>query len=104
VLDAATTAALWTAVEQGRTPPVLAAIKTARGGQMTDGALEALAAGDQGVAAFVRGMDLLGKAQVDRAATQFQTAMRIQGGFGAARAMFVPFWTNWPSCDNASTC
>jgi hypothetical protein len=75
-------------VEQGRTPPVLAAIKTARGGQMTDGALEALAAGDQGVAAFVRGMDLLGKAQVDRAATQFQTAMRIQGGFGAARAMF----------------
>jgi VWFA-related protein len=88
VLDAATTAALWTAVEQGRTPPVLAAIKTARGGQMTDGALEALAAGDQGVAAFVRGMDLLGKAQVDRAATQFQTAMRIQGGFGAARAMF----------------
>ncbi|MBL8139018.1 MAG: VWA domain-containing protein [Acidobacteria bacterium] len=87
VLDAGTTAALWTAVEQGRTPPVLAAIKTARSGQMTDGALEALAAGDQGVAAFVRGMDLLGKSQVDQAATQFQTAMRIQGGFSAARAM-----------------
>ncbi len=87
VLDAATTAALWTAAEQGRTAPVLAAIKTARGGQMTDGALEALAAGDQGVAAFVRGMDLLGKSQIDQAATQFQTAMRIQGGFGAARAM-----------------
>lgn len=88
VLDAATTAALWTAAEQGRTPPVLAAIKTARGGQMTDGALEALAAGDQGVAAFVRGMDLLSKSQIDQAANQFQTAMRIQGSFGAARAMF----------------
>ncbi len=87
VFDAATTAALWTAAEQGRTPPVLAAIKTARGGQMTDGALEALAAGDQGVAAFVRGMDLLAKSQIDQAATQFQTAMRIQGGFSAARAM-----------------
>lgn len=88
VLDAATMAALWTAAEQGRTPPVLAAIKTARGGQMTDGALEALAAGDQAVASFVRGMDLLAKSQIDQAATQFQTAMRIQGSFGAARAMF----------------
>ena len=50
---------------------------------MTDGALEALTAGDQGVAAFVRGMDLFAKAQIDQAANQFQTAMRIQGGFGA---------------------
>ena len=87
VFNAETTNAVWAAAEQGRTPPVLAAIKTARGGQMTDGALAALTAGDQGVAAFVRGMDLLGKAQVDQAANQFQTAMRIQGGFTAARAM-----------------
>ena len=87
VLDPATTAALWTAAEQGRSPAVLAAIKTARGGQMMDGALAALSAGDQGVAAFVRGMDLLGQAKIDQAATQFQTAMRIQGSFGAARAM-----------------
>ena len=87
VLDPTTTSALWAAAEQGRTPQVLAAIKTARGGNMTDGALEALTAGDQGVAAFVRGMDLFSKAQIDQAANQFQTAMRIQGGFGAARAM-----------------
>ena len=87
VLDAPTLAALWTAAEQGRSPAVLAAIKTARGGQMMDGALAALSAGDQGVAAFVRGMDLLSQAKVDQAANQFQTAMRIQGGFGAARAM-----------------
>ena len=87
VLDPATTAALWAAAEQGRSPAVLAALKTARGGQMMDGALAALSAGDQGVAAFVRGMDLLSKAQVDQAANQFQTAMRIQAGFGAARAM-----------------
>ncbi len=88
VLDPATTAALWTAAEQGRGPAVLAAIKTARGGQMTDGALAALSAGDQGIAAFVRGMDFLAQAKIDQAATQFQTAMRIQGSFGAARAMF----------------
>ncbi len=88
VLDAATTAALWTVAEQGRTAPVLAAIKTARGGQMTDAALEALAAGDQGLAAFIRGMDLLAKSQRDQAANQFQTSMRLQGGFGAARAMY----------------
>jgi hypothetical protein len=87
ILEPATTAALWTAAEQGRAPAVLAAIKTARGGQMTDGALAALAAGDQGVAAFVRGMDLLSKSQIDQAANQFQTAMRIQGSFSAARAM-----------------
>ncbi len=87
ILEPATTAALWTAAELGRTPPVLQAIKTARGGQMTDGALEALAAGDQAVAAFVRGMDLLTKSRIDQAATQFQTAMSLQSGFGTARAM-----------------
>ncbi len=87
VLNPATTAALWTATERGRTAPVLAAIKTARGGQMTDGALEALAAGDQGVAAFVRGLDLVAKSQIDQAAVQFQTAMRLESGFGPARAM-----------------
>ncbi|MEZ5292627.1 MAG: VWA domain-containing protein [Vicinamibacterales bacterium] len=87
LLDAATMSALWQAVEQGRTPGVLAAIKTARGGQMTDGALEALSAGDQSVAAFVRGMDFFAKAQYDRASTQFETAMRLQGSFAVARAM-----------------
>ena len=87
LLEPVTVAALWSAAEEGRTPAVLAAIKTARGGQMMDGALAALSAGDQGLAAFVRGMDLLAKTQVDLAAVQFQTAMRIQGGFGAARAM-----------------
>ena len=87
VLDTTTTSALWTAAEQGRTPAVLAAIKTARAGQMMDGALAALSAGDQGVAAFVRGMDFLAKAQIDQAANQFTTAMRIQSSFAAARAM-----------------
>lgn len=87
VLDPATTAALWSAAEVGRAGPVVAAIKTARGGEMMDGALAALSAGDQGVAAFVRGMDLLTKGQVPQAANQFETSMRIQSGFGAARAM-----------------
>lgn len=87
LLDTGATTALWQALEQGRAPAVLAAIKTARGGQMTDGALEALAAGDQSVAAFVRGLDFFTKAQYDRAVTQFETAQRIQGTFPAARAM-----------------
>ena len=87
VLDAPTTAGLWAAAEQGRSPAVLAAIKTARGGQMLDGALAALSAGDQSAAAFVRGMDFLGKAQLTQAAVQFETAMRLQGSFAAARAM-----------------
>ena len=87
VLDPTTTSAVWAAAEQGRSPQVLEAIKTARGGQMLDGALAALAAGDQGAAAFVRGMDYLQKAQLTQAATQFETAMRIQGGFAAARVM-----------------
>lgn len=87
VLTADTTAALWTAAEQGRSPQVLAAIKTARGGQMLDGALAALSAGDQSAAAFVRGMDYLGKGQLDQAATQFRNAMVLQNDFAAARAM-----------------
>jgi hypothetical protein len=87
LLDTATTAAIWQALEQGRAPGVLAAIKTARGGQLTDGALEALTAGDQAVASFLRGMELFGKAQYDRAATQFEAAMRLQSTFAPARAM-----------------
>ena len=87
IFDPKTTDALWTVTEQGRSPAVQAAIKAARGGAMTDGALAALAAGDQTVAMFVRGVDLLGKGQVAQAATQFQAAMKLQGGFGAARAM-----------------
>jgi hypothetical protein len=87
LLDATTTSAVWAAAEQGRSPQVLAAIKTARAGQMLDGALAALSAGDQGAAAFVRGMDYFAKAQLTPAATQFETAMRIQSGFAAARAM-----------------
>jgi hypothetical protein len=87
LLDAPTTSALWQAVEQGRSSAVLAAIKTARGGQLTDGALEALTAGDQAVASFLRGMEFFDKAQFDRAATQFESAMRLQGSFAPARAM-----------------
>ena len=87
IFDPKTTDALWTVTEQGRSPAVVAAIKAARGGAMTDGALAALAAGDQTVAMFVRGVDLLGKGQIEQAATQFQAAMKLQGSFGAARAM-----------------
>lgn len=87
IFEPKTTDALWTVTEQGRSPAVLAAIKAARGGAMTDGALAALAAGDQTVAMFVRGVDMLGRGQIEQAATQFQAAMKLQGSFGAARAM-----------------
>jgi VWFA-related protein len=60
-------------VEQ-RTPALKDAMTEARAGRYGAGALEALTAGDQEVAAFLRGVDLLVKGQLDQAATQFQVA------------------------------
>ena len=50
------------------------AMVEARAGRYGTGALEALTAGDQSVAAFLRGLDLFGKGQLDQAATQLQLA------------------------------
>jgi VWFA-related protein len=50
------------------------AMVEARAGRYGMAALEALTAGDQPVAAFMRGVDLFGKGQLDQAATQLQLA------------------------------
>jgi len=50
------------------------AMVEARAGRYGPAALEALTAGDQAVAAFLRGVDLYGKGQLDQAATQLQLA------------------------------
>jgi VWFA-related protein len=50
------------------------AMVEARAGRYGTAALEALTAGDQSAAAFLRGLDLFGKGQLDQAATQLQLA------------------------------
>jgi VWFA-related protein len=50
------------------------AIELARAGRYGAGALEALGSGDQTVAAFLRGIDLYSKGQLNEAATQLQIA------------------------------
>jgi Flp pilus assembly protein TadD len=50
------------------------AMVEARAGRYGPAALEALTAGDQAVAAFLRGVDLFGKGQLEQAATQLQLA------------------------------
>jgi VWFA-related protein len=50
------------------------AITEARAGRYGPAALEAFSAGDQTAAAFLRGIDLYTKGQIDQAATQFQVS------------------------------
>jgi VWFA-related protein len=50
------------------------AVVEARAGRYGPAALEALTAGDQAVAAFLRGVDLFGRGQLDQAATQLTLA------------------------------
>jgi len=57
-----------------RSPTLKDAMVEARAGRYGTAALEALTAGDQSVAAFLRGLDLFGKGQLDQAATQLQLA------------------------------
>jgi Flp pilus assembly protein TadD len=57
-----------------RSPALKDAMVEARAGRYGTAALEALSAGDQAVAAFMRGVELLAKGQLDQAATQLQLA------------------------------
>jgi Flp pilus assembly protein TadD len=57
-----------------RTPALGEAMIEARGGRYGTAALEALAAGDQDAAAFLRGLDFFVKGQLNEAATQLQLA------------------------------
>jgi VWFA-related protein len=62
-----------------------AAIATARGGKFGPAALAALEAGDQTLAAFLRGIDFFAQGQVERAAQQFQLAMQQAPTFAPVR-------------------
>jgi len=57
-----------------RSPGLKAAMVEARAGRYGAAALEALTEGDQTAAAFLRGVDLFAKGQLDQAATQLQLA------------------------------
>ena len=57
-----------------RSPDLKEAITSARAGRYGPAALEAFSAGDQAAAAFLRGIDLFAKGQIDQAATQFSIA------------------------------
>jgi predicted Zn-dependent protease len=55
-----------------RSPALKDSVVEARAGRFGPAALEALTTGDQTVAAFMRGVDLFEKGQLDQAATQLQ--------------------------------
>ncbi|MDO8680975.1 MAG: VWA domain-containing protein [Acidobacteriota bacterium] len=62
-----------------------AALKEARGGDLGSAAMTALGDGDQALAAFLKGLELLQQSQLDRAAVQFQSSMQIAPAFAPAR-------------------
>jgi VWFA-related protein len=72
------------AAERAR-PASKAALATARGGKIGPAALDALAAGDQPIAAFLRGLELFSQGQHDRAVVQLQLAMQGAPSLGPAR-------------------
>jgi VWFA-related protein len=61
-------------IVQQRSPGLAPSVSEARAGRYGPAALEALGAGDQEAAAFLRGLDLFTKGQLDQAATQLQIA------------------------------
>jgi VWFA-related protein len=61
-------------ITERRAPALKEALAEARAGRYGPAALEALAAGDQTTAAFLRGLDLFTKGQLDQAATQLDIA------------------------------
>lgn len=84
LLTPAALTSMFTAAE-GRPAASVAAVKEARGGDLGSAAMTALGDGDQALAAFFKGLELLQLAQLDKAAVQFQSAMQIAPGFMPAR-------------------
>ncbi len=61
------------------------ALKEARTGAYGAAAMTALTEGDQALASFLKGLDLLSQSQLDRAAVQFQSSMQQAPTFAPAR-------------------
>jgi VWFA-related protein len=76
--------AVLTAAENAR-PGAKSALATARGGKLGPAALDALASGEQAVAAFLRGVDFFAQGQNDRALQQLQVSMQQAPGFAPTR-------------------
>jgi VWFA-related protein len=66
-------------------PAAKGAFAAARSGNLGSAALDALASGDQVTAAFLRGIDLFGQGQTDRAVQQLQIAMQQAPSFAPTR-------------------
>ncbi len=62
-----------------------AAMKEARAGDLGAAAMTALGEGDQVLATFLKGLEFYQKAQLDRAATQFQSSMQMAPTFAPSR-------------------
>jgi hypothetical protein len=83
-LDPTVLTAVFGAAEKAR-PTAKAALASAKAGRLGPAALEALEAGDQPMAAFIRGVDFFAQGLNDRAMQQFQVAMQQAPGFAPTR-------------------
>jgi VWFA-related protein len=78
--------AVLASAEKSRSGPATkTAFATARGGKFGPAALAALEAGDQVLAAFLRGIDFFSQGQIDRAGQQFNLVMQQAPAFGPVR-------------------
>jgi VWFA-related protein len=73
------------AAAEARGAAAKAALKEARTGAYGAAAMTALTDGDQALASFLKGLDLLSQSQLDRAAVQFQSSMQQAPAFAPAR-------------------
>ena len=73
------------AAAEGRAAASKPALKEARSGDLGSAAMTALGDGDQALAAFLKGLELLQFSQLEKAAVQFQSAMQMAPAFAPAR-------------------
>src|SRR4029450_11282054 len=83
-VDPTVLTAVFGAAEKAR-PPAKAGGASAKAGKLGPAALEALEAGDQPMAAFIRGVHFFAQGLNDRAMQQFQVAMQQAPSFAPTR-------------------
>jgi VWFA-related protein len=84
LLAASVLSSVFDAAERSR-PGAKAAFATAKAGKLGPAALEALGAGDQPAAAFIRGVEFFSQGNMERATQQFQIAMQQAPSLTPAR-------------------
>jgi VWFA-related protein len=84
LLSPATLTPIFAAVDS-RPTGSKAAMKEARAGDLGGAAMTALGDGDQVLATFLKGLEFYQKAELDRAATQFQSSMQMAPTFAPSR-------------------